>query len=121
MDESSFPDPVELASQATEFIRKAASILEKEMAAGIVAAHSLEKRLVDVDGIRNRSPDDLMQRFRRDAHEVVDLVIDVLAVGVRSAERIADQAIQTARADSQESGADTSGPRANPRTRRKGR
>ncbi|HET9397601.1 MAG TPA: hypothetical protein VFO45_02165 [Sphingomicrobium sp.] len=99
MGESTGPDPAELANQATIFIRKAASVLEKEVAAGIVAAQSLEKRLVDVDGIRSRSPDELMQRFRRDAHDLVDVVIDLVALGVRSAETIAERAVEVAKED----------------------
>jgi len=97
MSKSTAPDPAELASQATIFIKKAASVLEKEVAAGIVAAQSLEKRLIDVDGIRSRSPDELMQRFRRDAHDLVDVVIDLVALGVRSAETIAERAVEVAK------------------------
>lgn len=94
------PDPVAsqraagLAAQATLFIQQAAGVLEREVAAGIDAAQSLEKRFVDVDGLRGRAPDEVMQRFRRDAHDVVDIVMDLLAVGVRSVEGVAQRAIR---------------------------
>lgn len=83
-----------LASQAQLFIQQAASVLEREVAAGIDAAQSLEKRFVNVDGLRSRAPDEVMQRFRRDAHDVVDIVMDLLAVGVRSVDGVAQRAIR---------------------------
>lgn len=83
-----------LAAQATLFIQQAASVLEKEVAAGIGAARSLEQRYVDVETIRARAPDEVMQRLRRDAHDVIDIVMDLVAVGVRSVEGLAGRAVQ---------------------------
>jgi hypothetical protein len=101
MDDRDVPDPAELASQATAFVKKAASVLEKEVAAGIAAAQSLQKRWVDVDEVRSRAPDEVMQRFRRDAHEVVDLLMDLVTVGVQSAESIASRAVEIANTETQ--------------------
>lgn len=95
-----------LAVQATLFIQQAATVLEREVAAGISAAQTLEKRFLDVDGLRSRAPDEVMQRFRRDAHEVIDIVMDLLATGVRSVEGVAQRAIRI----SQTIGGDGSAP-----------
>ena len=76
------------AQRASEFagqiIGQAASILEEELAAGINAARGIEERFVDVQGVRSADPDQLMQRLRRDAHDIVDLVVDLVDVAVNS-------------------------------------
>lgn len=76
---------------ATRVVREAAKVLEQELAAGIVAAKRVEERFIDVQQIRSRNPDEVMQRFRRDAHEVVDIVMDVLTVVVDSAANLTDR------------------------------
>lgn len=83
-----------LASSATRLVGQAISVLEKEVSAGIAAARSLEERYADVDALRNRNPDDLMQRLREDAHEVVDLVIDLLHIAASSAGGLAQRVVR---------------------------
>jgi hypothetical protein len=114
------PEPDEasgLAAQASLFIRQAASVLEREVAAGIIATRSLENRFVDVAKVRGSSPNEVMQRFRRDAHEVIDIVMDLLAVGVQSVEGVAQRAIritQSARSAGQQQGAGANVPTISP-------
>jgi hypothetical protein len=76
---------------ATRIVREAAKVLEQELAAGIVAAKRVEERFIDVQQIRARNPDEVMQRFRRDAHEVVDIVLDVLTIVVDSAANLTER------------------------------
>lgn len=83
-----------LAASATRLVGQAISVLEKEVSAGIAAARSLEERYADVDALRNRDPEDLMQRLREDAHEVVDLVIDLLHIAASSAGGLAQRVIR---------------------------
>lgn len=83
-----------LAGSATRLVGQAISVLEKEVSAGIAAARSLEERYADVDALRNRDPDDLMQRLREDAHEVVDLVIDLLHIAASSAGGLAQRVVR---------------------------
>ena len=83
-----------LVGSATRLVGQAASVLEKELAAGIAAARSLEQRYVDVDPLRNRDPEDIMLRFRRDAHEVVDLLMDLVQLAARSASGLAERAVR---------------------------
>jgi hypothetical protein len=64
-------------------VQQAASILEEEIAAGIVAAKRVEKHFVDSSALRLNEPNALMQRFRRDLHEVVDIVVDLINVAVQ--------------------------------------
>ena len=68
----------EILSSAQKVINSAVSVLEEEIAAGILAAKKIEKKVLDVDHIRN-DPDDLMNRIRRDTHEAVDLFLDALS------------------------------------------
>lgn len=70
-------DKDKILSNAQEIINSAVNVLEEEIAAGILAAKKVEKEVIDVDDIRH-NPDDLMNRIRRDTHEVVDLFIDAL-------------------------------------------
>lgn len=83
-----------LVGSATRLVGQAASVLEKELAAGIAAVRSLEQRHLDVDPLRKRDPEDVMHRFRRDAHEVVDLLMDLVQVAARSAGGLAERAVR---------------------------
>ncbi len=66
-----------LANATSRVVQQAASILEEEVAAGIVAAKDVESRLVNVKDLRSGKPDEVIHRFRRDAHEVMDIFIDL--------------------------------------------
>jgi hypothetical protein len=67
-----------VVNKAQRIIGSAVNILEEEIAAGILAAKRIEKKLIDVNEIRS-DPDALMNRIRRDSHELLDLFIDVFA------------------------------------------
>jgi hypothetical protein len=71
-------------SEASRVVHKAASILEEEIAAGISAARQIEERFINVGELRLGKPDDLMQRIRRDAHEIVDILIDLFGAAAKS-------------------------------------
>jgi len=73
-----------LARSASRIVSQASTILEEELAAGIGAAKQIEARLLNVAEMRSTNPDEVMARFRRDAHEVVDIVLDLLNVPTRS-------------------------------------
>ncbi len=75
-------------------IQKAASILEEEVAAGIIAAKKVEEHFVDTGKLRSGRPEEVMQRFRRDAHEVVDIVIDIVNVAMNSVYSISQNVIK---------------------------
>ncbi len=72
-------DTSKLLSDATSIVENAASILEEEISAGIVAANNLEDNIVDREKIRSSDPDELINRFRGDAHEIVDMMMDLVA------------------------------------------
>jgi hypothetical protein len=74
-------------SVASRVVHQAASILEEEIARGIVAAQEVERRFIDVGAVREEDPDHVMQRFRRDAHDLVDILIDLVHVSVRTVGR----------------------------------
>ena len=75
---------------ASEIVHRAAAILEEEIAAGIVAAKQVEARFLGSDEVSDAAPQELIQRFRKDAHEVADAVMDFLATITRNLGALAD-------------------------------
>lgn len=73
-----------LARGASRIVSQAAQILEEELSAGIGAAKQIERKFLNVADMRSASPDEVMARFRKDAHEVVDIVLDLINVPTRS-------------------------------------
>ena len=71
-----------LTNKATRIVEQAASILEEEIAAGIVAAKKVEKRYLNVGDLRSGDAEEVMQRFRKDAHEIVDIMLDLVNASV---------------------------------------
>jgi hypothetical protein len=71
----------DIARRASSIVEQAAGILEEEIAAGIVAARRAEERLLG-QKTRDDEARALLQRFRKDAHEVVDLLIDLAGAGI---------------------------------------
>jgi hypothetical protein len=91
---SATAEDARLAASATRLVGQAVSVLEKELSAGIAAVRSLEGRYTDVEGLRNRDPEDIMQRFRKDAHEVIDLLMDLVQIAASSAGGLAQRVIR---------------------------
>ncbi len=77
-EDSSWIDTDRVVNKAQHIVSSAVNVLEEEIAAGILAAKRIEKKLIDVDEIRS-NPDDLINRIRRDSHEALDLYIDAFA------------------------------------------
>ena len=67
-----------LLNNAQKVISSAVNVLEEEIAAGILAAKNIEKKIIDVDDIRT-NPENLMNRIRRDTHEALDIFLDAFA------------------------------------------
>jgi hypothetical protein len=63
---------------------KAASILEEELASGLRAAKHIERRFLNVDALRTQDPDAVMLKFRRDAHDAVDIILDILTAATQT-------------------------------------
>jgi hypothetical protein len=61
---------------------------------GVVAAQAFERRFIDVDGLRSGDPGEVIQRFRKDAHEVVDILLDVAHAASRSLGDVASKAVR---------------------------
>ena len=59
-------------------VLKAAAIIEEEVAMGIGAAKRIEQRFLDVDALRSQNPDHVMSKFRKDAHDAVDIILDIV-------------------------------------------
>ena len=59
-------------------VLKAAAIIEEEVAMGIGAAKRIEQRFLDVEALRSQNPDHVMSKFRKDAHDAVDIILDIV-------------------------------------------
>jgi len=81
------------ADATSQIVMQAASILEEEVAAGILAAKQIENRFIDIEEMRSGKPDEILQRFRRDAHELVDIILDIVGAAAKNASRLAARAI----------------------------
>ncbi|HSK70971.1 MAG TPA: hypothetical protein VK892_04705, partial [Pyrinomonadaceae bacterium] len=55
-------------------VQKAASVLEEEVAAGIAAAKEVEKNLREGEDFRSDQFNEIVQRLRQDAHDVVTIL-----------------------------------------------
>jgi hypothetical protein len=77
----------DIAGTTSRVVYQAASILEEEIAAGIITAKKVEDLLASSNVNSPDQANELVQRFRRDLHEVVDLIMDI----INSATSILDQ------------------------------
>ncbi|WP_462251927.1 hypothetical protein [Ferruginibacter sp.] len=71
-------NPDNVLGNAQKVISSAVNVLEEEIAAGILAAKRIEKKVIDTDSLKG-NPDDLMSRIRRDTHEAIDIFLDAFA------------------------------------------
>ncbi|NVK64649.1 MAG: hypothetical protein HWE22_08685 [Flavobacteriales bacterium] len=78
----------EIFSGAQRLISSAVNVLEEEIAAGILAAKKIEKKVIDVEDIRS-DPSDLLNRIRRDTHEAVDLFLDAFTAISKQVQNLA--------------------------------
>jgi len=65
---------------ASSMLKMAVDILEEEIAAGILAAKKMEKKVFDLKDNPTERPAELMGRIRHDIHEAVDLFMDSFTV-----------------------------------------
>lgn len=82
-----------LATTTSRIVHKAASILEEELRAGINAAQQVERQFLNVSALRGGHSEAVMQRFRRDAHEVVDMLIDVVSAATNAVGSLAQRVV----------------------------
>jgi hypothetical protein len=104
-----------LFDSATSIVLKAAGILEEEIAKGIIAAKELEGKLTDVPKLRNgqvlnnQQVDDLFVRFRKDAHDIIDLVVDLVSVTAQGAGKLSSGLMRITTAGSSAAGDKSNG------------
>jgi len=81
------------AAEAMRIVEQAASILEEEISAGIVAAKKVEQRYINVNALRGGSSEQVLQRFRTDAHEVLDILLDLVNLSINALSGLSERAI----------------------------
>jgi hypothetical protein len=74
----------------SKVVEQAATILESEIAAGVKIAQQTESRFPQVEQFRSEPANEIIQRFRRDAHEVVDIFVDVVGATLKSVPNMAE-------------------------------
>jgi hypothetical protein len=74
----------------SKVVQQAASILEAEIASGVKIAQQTEGKFPQVEKFRSEPSNEVMQRFRRDAHEVIDIFIDAFGATLKAAPNITD-------------------------------
>jgi hypothetical protein len=84
----------DLAAGVTRLVERAATVLEEELANGIVAAQHVGNRFTKRESLRESSEQQLFFRFRRDAHEIVDMLMDVIGA---TADRVGGVAARVVR------------------------
>ena len=77
----------------SDIVTRAATVLEEELASGILAARRVEERFVDVEKLRSKDSDEMMQRIRRDVHDLVDILVDLLDIASSSFSGVARRAV----------------------------
>jgi hypothetical protein len=82
-----------IIDSASKIVLKAANILEEEIARGIVTAKQLEGKLTDVSKLRGGNKEELLTRFRKDAHDVIDLLIDFTTIAVKGVGNLSSRII----------------------------
>ncbi|MEM9057089.1 MAG: hypothetical protein AAGD86_06410 [Pseudomonadota bacterium] len=84
----------DFAQRAAEVVSRSANVLEEEIAAGILAARQVEEKFIDVDKLRGGDQNRFARRVRRDVHDVVDILVDLVETGVQSAGSLAQRAVK---------------------------
>src|SRR3990172_8808806 len=93
-----------VAGNTARIIHPAASVLEEELNSGIDATRRLEEEVVDVEKLRSNDSQVVMQRFRRDAHDVVDILIDLVNVATNAIENLTQRMITIRMDETKEKG-----------------
>ena len=86
-------NPNSMLNNAQRVLSSAVNVLEEEIAAGILAAKKIERKVINVDDVRN-TPENLLNRIRKDTHEVVDLFLDA-AIALSSQLKILSDNVTT--------------------------
>jgi hypothetical protein len=82
-----------LTVEAVRIVEQAASILEEEISAGIVAAKKVGERYASTNSLRSGKTDEVMERFRNDAHEVLDIVLDLINLSINAVSGMSERAM----------------------------
>lgn len=77
-----------LIDDSTSIVKKAASVLEEEVAKGILAAKEVQKKFTGADGLRDENKNELIERFRKDVHDIADSLVDMMTMAIATAENI---------------------------------
>ncbi|HSB78415.1 MAG TPA: hypothetical protein VLM91_06490 [Candidatus Methylomirabilis sp.] len=79
-----FEMPLRAFEAFSQMVGSTASLVEKQLGLGITLAKFAEHTLLDVAQLRSAAPDALLPRVRADAHEFLDMFVDVMTMATNS-------------------------------------
>lgn len=79
-----FEVPVRAFETMSQMVTSTAALLEAQIGIGITLAKFAEYAMVDVAELRSAAPGALLPRARADAHEFLDMVVDVVTMATHS-------------------------------------
>lgn len=79
-----FEMPVRAFEAISQMVGTTASLVEKQLGLGITLAKFAEHTLLDVAELRSAAPGALLPRVRADAHEFLDMFVDVVTMATKS-------------------------------------
>lgn len=88
-------DTGKLVTNAGSIVSRAVDILEENIAEGIVIAKRLESKVIDVEKARGGDEKAVMNRFRKDAHEALDIFFDALSTATHSLNSVVERLAET--------------------------
>jgi hypothetical protein len=82
----------DFANKSLSVVQQAASILEEEIAAGVVAAKQISEQMAKAAEVQlsrtheseSMGPMELVEKFRHHTHEAVDVLVNLLQVATKS-------------------------------------
>lgn len=88
-----FLNPNAMLNNAQKVISSAVNVLEEEIAAGILAAKKIEKKVLDTEDADD-NPENLINRIRRDSHDALDIFLDAFAALSKQMGILSDKMVQ---------------------------
>ncbi len=82
-----------VAETTSRIVTRAVSILEEELATGIGMTQDIEQKYVDVEKLRSADSGEVIQRFRKDAHDMVDILIDLVNVATNALGNLSERVV----------------------------
>ena len=89
------PPPKRADEAVSDVVERAASVFDQEVSVATSAAKRATQRFFDVQSERSQDPEAVFERFRKDAHEAVDMLVDAANAAIATLNDLARDRINT--------------------------